>query len=186
MIDSVVINENTEDNGYMCNIDSVEMGPVHLLEDIVYSIEQKVPETKTAKKHFLDNINIEKEEPLQVRNSVNLPYLETPGNMGCKDSVETPEDSPKQILGDAQEDQVKWKNLDDNHTKDISQSEIIVLHESLGILETNTSTDLLERTDSTTNVEKPSAHKTPMVDSHLKTTHGEGNMENKLGRNGSE
>ena len=86
----------------MCNIDSVEMGPVHLLEDIVYSIEQKVPETKTAKKHFLDNINIEKEEPLQVRNSVNLPYLETPGNMGCKkidlfeqlemDSVETPED----------------------------------------------------------------------------------------------
>ena len=50
----------------MCNIDSVEMGPVHLLEDIVYSIEQKVPETKTAKKHFLDNINIEKEEPLQV------------------------------------------------------------------------------------------------------------------------
>ena len=82
LIDSVVINENTEDNGYMCNIDSVEMGPVHLLEDIVYSIEQKVPETKTAKKHFLDNINIEKEEPLQVRNSVNLPYLETPGNMG--------------------------------------------------------------------------------------------------------
>ena len=73
-----------------------------------------------------------------------------------------------------------WKNLDDYHTKDISQSEIIVLHESLGILETNTSTDLLERTDSTTNVEKPSAHKTPMVDSHLKTTHGEGNMENKL------
>ena len=55
------------------------------------------------------------------------------------DSVETPEDSPEQILGDAQEDQVKGKNLDDNHTKVISQSEIIFLHESLGILETNTS-----------------------------------------------
>ena len=64
------------------------MGPVHLLQeeivqkdlfkppkDIFYSIEQKGPETKTAKKHFLDNINIEKEEPLQVRNSVNSPYV---------------------------------------------------------------------------------------------------------------
>ena len=57
--------ENTEDNGDMCNIDSVEMVPVHLLQedivqkdlfklpkDIFYSIEQKVPETKTAKKPF--------------------------------------------------------------------------------------------------------------------------------------
>ena len=82
-----------------------------------------------------------------------------------------PEDSPEQIIGD--KDQVIWKNPDDNHNKVISQSEIMVLYESL-----NTSTDILEETDST-NVE-PQAH-TPRIDSHLKNTHGEGGVEDELG-----
>ena len=74
--------------------------------------------------------------------------VEGTGNMGCKKdlfAVETPEDLPEQIIGD--KDQVLWKNPDENHNKVISQSEIMVLYESL-----NTSTDILEETDST-NVE---------------------------------
>ena len=136
LIESVVINDQREIGSLEQPLEkSVEMGSVHFVQeeivkkdlfkppkDIINSIEQNASETKTVKKHFLDKVDIEKEEPLKVRNSVNLPYLETPGNMSFKDSVETPEDSPEQILGDAQEDQVLWKNLDDHHTKVISQS----------------------------------------------------------------